>query len=71
METNDALAAAIARSGKSRLEIAMDTGLAYTTITRMLSGDRIGNLASWMALAECLGVTLDEITGKGWFDGEQ
>lgn len=63
IHTNDALIHAIAVSGLTRQEISLRTGLACTTLTRMCSGDRIGNLNSWMLVAEVLGVSVDELIG--------
>lgn len=63
MDTGQRLAAAMERSGKTREQIAMETGLARSTLSRMCSGDRVGSLSSWLLVASCLGVRLEELLG--------
>lgn len=55
--------------GMSKNELARVTGLSYTTILRMCSGDRIGTLASWMMVCEALGVSVSDIVEAD--DGRQ
>ena len=56
------LASTMRRKGVSAYRLARETGLAESTVSRLMRGKCDGNLDSWRRIAACLGVTLDEIT---------
>lgn len=51
----------MARHGFSKRRLSKETGIYMNTITRILRGDKLGNIHTWMAFADAMGCTLDEI----------
>ena len=49
--------------GVSKGELSRRTGLAWTTVSRALSGDRIGQFDTWIKMCEAIGVSIDEVVG--------
>lgn len=51
-------------AGISTSELARESGVARSTINRMKSGDSIGAIYSWRAVASALGMTVSELIGE-------
>jgi len=49
--------------GFSKRQLAIETGVSYRTVCRIVSGDRLGYLDTWMKFAEALGCEVGEIIG--------
>lgn len=62
MSTGERLAAKLAELGRSKRWLARESQVSYRTVCRIISGDRVGNLDTWMRFAEALGCGLSEIT---------
>lgn len=59
--TGEMLASYMAEHGFSRYQLSRETGIYMNTIKHIINGDRVGNLHTWMAFAEAMGCTLDDI----------
>ena len=59
--TGDMLAAYMKEHGFSKRRLSSETGIYMNTITRILRGDKLGNIHTWMAFADAMGCTLDDI----------
>jgi len=55
------LAAKLAELGVSKRKLARDSHVSYRTVSRILSGDRVGYLDTWMRFAEALGCPLGDL----------
>ena len=53
----------MAEKGVSKRQLARDAQVSYRTVCRVAAGDRVGNLDTWMRLAEALGCDLAELIG--------
>lgn len=60
--TGDMLRRAMAERGFSKSRLSRESGVSYRTITRIMSGDRIGSLDTWTRVASAMGTTIDGIT---------
>ena len=49
----------------SKRQLARESQVSYRTVCRIISGDRLGNLDTWMRFAEALGCDLTELIGDG------
>ena len=59
--TGEKLAAYMKEHGFSQRWLSRETGIYMNTITRILRGDKLGNIHTWMAFADAMGCTLDDI----------
>ena len=59
--TGDMLAAYMEEHGFSKRWLSRETGIYMNTITRILRGDKLGNIHTWMTFADAMGCTLDDI----------
>lgn len=62
--TGDALAAKLAEARMSKRKLARESQVSYRTVCRIVSGDRLGNLDTWMRFAAALGCDVSELTGE-------
>ena len=49
--------------GVSKRKLARDSRVSYRTVCRVIAGDRLGNLDTWMRFASALGCGVSEIIG--------
>ena len=47
--------------GVSRHELCRRTGISYSTLLRITSGDRIGMLDTWVRVCDALGIGIEEV----------
>ena len=59
--TGAKLEMAMRDSGTSKHQLCRVTGISYTTVTRLMSGDRIGTLDTWLKIADAMGMSLQEL----------
>lgn len=57
------LAKIMQEKGITDNKLSVDTGISYTTIRRVKSGDQIGFAATWKTICDYLGVGMDDIFG--------
>lgn len=69
--TGDRLKLAIASSGMSLNEISRVTGLQKSTIKLLMSGHETGYFETWIRLCGVLGVSLDDMAGRGCADEQR
>lgn len=62
--TGEKLAEKLAESGKSKRWLAMKAGVSYRTVCRIVAGDKVGYLDTWMKFAEVLGCDVSELIGE-------
>lgn len=63
-KTGERLAEKLAEAGMSKRQLARDSHVSYRTVCRIVEGDRLGNLDTWMRFAEALGCDVSELTGE-------
>ena len=51
----------MAERGVSRRQLALMSGVSYRTVCRIVSGDRLGYLDTWMRFADALGCEVGEL----------
>lgn len=68
--TGERLAAKMSERGVSKHQLALEAGVSYRTVCRIVSGDRLGYLDTWMRFAEALGCDVGELVdgAGGWRD---
>lgn len=64
MTTGEQLALYMRKHGISKRYLSSKTGIYINTITRIMRGDKVGNIHTWLALAEAMGCTLDDILNE-------
>ena len=64
MSTGEKLERKLAEKGMGKHELARESQVSYRTICRIVSGDRVGNLDTWMRIADAIGCDLSEITDE-------
>lgn len=64
MTTGERLALYMRKHGISKRYLSNKTGIYINTITRIMRGDKVGNIHTWLALAEAMGCTLDDILNE-------
>lgn len=52
------------KRGVSKHMLARKSGISYRTICRLVSGDKIGSLHTWIMISRALHCTLGELTGE-------
>jgi len=62
--TGQRLAAKLAERGMSKRKLARDSQVSYRTVCRIMSGDRLGNLDTWLRFAEALQCDMSELIGE-------
>ncbi len=62
--TGQRLAEKLAEKGMSKRRLARESQVSYRTVCRIISGDRLGNLDTWMRFADALGCDLSELIGE-------
>lgn len=60
--TGERLTALMAHRGISKNELALMTGLSWSTIVKVSHGDMVGNLYTWHLISDALGVPIDWFT---------
>ena len=48
----------------SKRKLARDSQVSYRTVCRIMSGDRLGNLDTWLRFAEALQCDMSELIGE-------
>ena len=66
--TGQRLAGKLAEKGMSKRRLARESQVSYRTVCRIIAGDRLGNLDTWMRFAKALGCDISELIGEN--DGE-
>lgn len=61
MTSGERLREVMREKGWSAKRLSRESGVAYTTITRMLRGDLNGQLYTWSLVCETIGVSMDEV----------
>jgi len=61
MDTRPTFANLVTRSGKTMAQIARDSGLSLSTISRLASGDRLPSITTLVGLAKAIGVPVDAV----------
>ena len=64
--TGDMLAEKMEECGMSKRRLAREAQVSYRTVCRIMAGDRLGNLDTWMRFADALGCDLSELTRGGY-----
>lgn len=59
--TGQKLAEKLAERGISKHGLARESQVSYRTVCRVVSGDRVGTLDTWMRIAAALDCNLDDI----------
>lgn len=59
--TGELLAEYMAEHGFSKRWLSRNTGVCVNTITHIIRSDRSGSIYTWLAMAEAMGCTLDDI----------
>lgn len=58
------LAAKLAEKGCSKRRLARESQVSYRTVCRVVSGDRVGSLDTWMRFADALDCDVSELIGE-------
>lgn len=66
--TGAKLGMAMRDTGISKHQLCKATGISYTTVTRLMSGDRIGALDTWLKIADAMGMSLQDLLD---YEGEE
>ena len=61
--TGETLAWKLTEYGVSRRGLARKSNVSYRTVCRIISGDRLGNLDTWMRFAEAVGCSVSDLIG--------
>lgn len=64
MNTNEWLKQVMRERGISKRQLAKQTGISYSTLTRMLNKPNAGNLQTWLIVCEALDCDLLTIFDK-------
>lgn len=56
---------ALAAAGLSQRALAEETGISQSTLSRIISGDRVAKIPELVAIAHATGHTLAQLTGAG------
>lgn len=63
LTTGEALRRSMAACGYSSRQLSVESGVAESTIRRLMATDMTGNLATWTAILAVLGGDINEILG--------
>ena len=61
--TGQNLGKVLAERGVSKAKLSRDAEVSYKTVIRIVKGDRVGSLDSWMRFAEALDCETSELIG--------
>jgi len=61
--TGQRLAEKLAEKGISKRKLARESQVSYRTVCRVMSGDRLGNLDTWIRFSEAIGCDISELIG--------
>ena len=61
--TGHRLAEKLAELGMSKRQLAFKSQVSYRTVCRIVAGDRLGNLDTWLRFAEALECDVSELIG--------
>lgn len=59
--TGEKLASRLSEAGMSKRQLAQEAGVSYRTVCRIVAGDKVGYLDTWMKFAGVLGCDVSEI----------
>ena len=61
--TGERLVLRLEKLGMSKSQLAEESGVSYRTICRITSGDRLGNLDTWMRICSAIGCEISDLVG--------
>ena len=61
--TGERLAERLEEIGMTKSHLAAESQVSYRTICRIISGDRLGNLDTWLRICKAIGCEISDLVG--------